>query len=379
MKEKSKKRNGSILATGLFLAGFLFFLLFRSSAAIQGALRGLKVSVQVVVPSLFPFFVLSSLCVNLGYAKILGKAVAPIAEKLFHLPGIVAAPLVSGFLGGYPMGAKMVASVYEKKELSVSQAQRTLLFCNNSGPAFFFGVIGGSLFSSAEIGLAIFLIHILTALVIGFFLRVLEKRKNVQPTIYHNAAISKESKATIPFPQAFTQAVRDSAQSLLGITGFITFFTIVLALLETVPIYQQLPELIKITITGLLELSTGITSMGSSHLPLALQVGLAAGIVSWGGLCVHFQTLSVLPPEIMPLPTYLISKLFHGSLSFFLTFLWASWRYPGSAQVTAVWHEATESLNWQVFSFYALLLFVLLILAKIFLLITSGKLLKKSL
>ena len=50
----------------------------------------------------------------MGYASLLGDAVAPVVRRVFHLPGEAAAPIVLGLLGGYPMGAKTVASLYEK-------------------------------------------------------------------------------------------------------------------------------------------------------------------------------------------------------------------------------------------------------------------------
>ena len=40
------------------------------------------------------------------------------------------------------MGAKAVAELYQQGLCSRQEAQRLLGFCNNSGPAFFIGVVG---------------------------------------------------------------------------------------------------------------------------------------------------------------------------------------------------------------------------------------------
>lgn len=369
MKKSQHQRPIGLITGAIAGLGFLALLLFRSSSAIEGALAGLKLSANVVVPSLFPFFVLSSLCVSMGYASLLGDAAAPVVRRVFRLPGEAAAPIVLGLLGGYPMGAKTVASLYERGSLNQKQAQYLLLFCNNSGPAFIFGVIGSCVFSSPEIGLAIYLIHMASALIIGVLLRPKILQQRIADPKTNNAGAQE----TMPFYQAFTNAVRDAGLSLLAITAFVTFFNILLALLEDLPLYATMPVVFKVVLSGLLELSTGVTKLSGSGLPLALQLGLAAAIVSWGGFCVHFQTLSVIPGNLIPLSRYFLSKLCHGLLAFALAFCWSLVRYPQGALQTAAWPIETGSADWQIFSLFFLLYIALFLLAKIFLLITSRK------
>ena len=118
-----------------------------------------------------------------------------------------------------------------------------------------------------------------SALFIGFLLRP----KIVQRRITDPKAKNADSLEVMPFYQAFTNAVRDAGLSLLAITAFVTFFNILLALLEDLPLYGTMPVAVKVVLSGLLELSTGVTKLSGSGLPLALQLGFAAAIVSWGG------------------------------------------------------------------------------------------------
>ena len=73
--------------------------------ASQAARDGIKLCLDVIVPSLFPFFVLSTLTVELGLARYLGKVLEKVMRPLFRLNGACSAAVVLGFVGGYPVGA----------------------------------------------------------------------------------------------------------------------------------------------------------------------------------------------------------------------------------------------------------------------------------
>ena len=69
--------------------------------AIAGAKDGLVLCFNVIVPSLFPFFVLSSLVVDLGLAAYLGRALEGLMRPLFRVSGSCAAAVALGFIGYY--------------------------------------------------------------------------------------------------------------------------------------------------------------------------------------------------------------------------------------------------------------------------------------
>ena len=72
-----------------------------------GAARdGLKLCIDAIIPSLFPFFVLSALAVDLGLAGCLGKVFEPVMRPLFNVNGACVSAFALGFVGGYPVGAK---------------------------------------------------------------------------------------------------------------------------------------------------------------------------------------------------------------------------------------------------------------------------------
>ncbi|MDR1299354.1 MAG: sporulation protein, partial [Oscillospiraceae bacterium] len=122
-------------------------LVIYTGESVKAAMYGLELCANVIVPSLFPFFVLSSLMVDTGAARRIGAPLGRVMRPLFNVRGECAAAVVLGIIGGYPVGARTVINLYENGDCSKAEAERLLSFCNNSGPAFIFGVVGAGVFS----------------------------------------------------------------------------------------------------------------------------------------------------------------------------------------------------------------------------------------
>ena len=162
---RQKKVRDALAASALLIATAA--LVISPGEAINGAKDGLALCFNVIVPSLFPFFVLSSLVVELGMSRYLGRLLEPIMVPLFRVNGSCATALALGFIGGYPVGARTAIQIYENGQCSRTEAERMLAFCNNSGPAFILGVVGAGVFGSGTVGLLLYLAHLLASLLAG--------------------------------------------------------------------------------------------------------------------------------------------------------------------------------------------------------------------
>ena len=118
----------------LFLMGASLFLYPTQSA--QGARVGVNLCLELLIPSLFPFFVLSSLFIATGFVQICSKPTEGMMRRVFGVSGPGAAAFCLGLIGGYPAGARAVAQLVEQSVCSQKEARRLSLFCNNCGPAF---------------------------------------------------------------------------------------------------------------------------------------------------------------------------------------------------------------------------------------------------
>ncbi len=311
-----------------FVALLLFAaLLLYSQVARDSAIYGLDVCTSLIIPSLFPFFIVSSLLTSLGLIAKLAKFCAPIMTRLFHVSGAGAAVFVISVCGGYPLGAKTLADLHARREVSSEECSHLLLFCNNSGPAFIVGAVGIGVFSDSYIGLALYVAHILAALTTAFTLRF-----SAPKTTTHTLS-SVLVTSPVPFPKAITSAVSTSISSLINVCGFVIAFSVLVGLLDAIGIFSFLaaelamhsvlgPSLSRVFLTGFLELGSAIAAMHS--LPAdTLSLCVAAFVIGLGGISVHFQTLSVLADTDIKSARHMVGRLLSALFSVFYILLFS--------------------------------------------------------
>ncbi len=342
---RQKKVRDALAASALLIATAA--LVISPGEAINGAKDGLALCFNVIVPSLFPFFVLSSLVVDLGLAAYLGRAMEGLMRPLFRVSGSCAAAVALGFIGGYPVGARTALQLYEQGLCSKTEAERLLAFCNNSGPAFILGVVGAGVFGDSRVGLLLYLTHALASLLVGLLFRFYggwERRRACAPR--------PKPIQTVTLPAAFTGAVSRALQSTLNICAFVVFFAVVLRLLSAYGALSGAAALLSLAgfegewarrlVAGLLELSSGVASLQGGA-GLAGRVSMAAFMLGWAGLSVHCQVLSFLVDSGLSARVYLAGKLCHGLIAAALT--WGLTRlFPLSAPVADYLVEQTESI-----------------------------------
>ncbi len=337
-------RDG-LLGLALFVAAAA--LVAAPKEAMAGAQDGLTLCFNVIVPSLFPFFVLSSLVVDLGLAAYLGRAMEGLMRPLFRVSGSCAAAVALGFIGGYPVGARTALQLYQQGLCSKTEAERLLAFCNNSGPAFILGVVGAGVFGDGRVGLLLYLTHALASVLVGLLFRFYGGRGESRRPPRRPKPI-----ATVTLPAAFTGAVTRAMQSTLNICAFVVFFAVVLRMLSAFGVLSLAAkglsalgfreEWARRLVAGLLELSSGVSSL-RGEAQLAGRVSMAAFMLGWAGLSVHCQVLSFLADSGLSARVYLAGKLCHGLIAAGLTYA-VTRVLPLSAPVADYLIDQTESI-----------------------------------
>ena len=203
-------------------------LLLRPQEAAQAVREGLALCAGTVIPSLFPFFVVVSLLLQLGLAETLQGLCGPFMGPLFRMRGVCALPLLAGLLGGYPAGARTAAELFQQGRLSRREAELLLGFCDNCGPAFLLGYVGAGVLGDARAGAYLYLIHVLSALLAGMVLcRLCPGRDPALPG-------GRTAARSVPFPQALTAAGSGAVTATLNICAFVVLFRVLAALLPPV-------------------------------------------------------------------------------------------------------------------------------------------------
>lgn len=318
--------------SALLLLLFAAALLSAPQRAAEGAREGLLLCFNTVIPALFPFFVLSTLVVDLGFAAGLGRALEGIMRPLFRLGGSCAAALVLGLIGGYPVGARTALQLYRQGQCSKTEAERLLAFCNNSGPAFILGVAGAGIFGDRRVGLLLWLTHVLSAVFVGLLFRFRGRGERIG-MLHQSKPIT-----ALTLPSAFTAAVTQALQSILNVCAYAVFFSVVLNLLS---VLEEWPILYRLA-AGLLELSSGISSLGGDA-DLMRSAPMAAFMLGWAGLSVHCQVMSLLADSGLSVRPYLLGKLCHGVIAAALTWMFIRFLPMGEAVQTAAVGAALPS------------------------------------
>lgn len=307
------KRRLKLLIISALICAFTAALLRYPAGAAAAALNSLRLGVTGIVPSLFPFMVVSRLCVALGLAELAGRRLSRLAG-LLSLSGAGLSAFALGLFGGYPLGAATVCQLYDEGRLHRSEAARLLAFCDNCGPAFAVSVAGASVFGSAKYGFFLFAVQCLAAVLLALF-----TKKSV------TGLPSRPRATAVGFADAFTGAVRSSALTCLSLCGFVVFFGVLLGLLELSGLLPRLCgelsaglglelHFVKSALSGLLELSSGVGSMAGLR-PAPASLALASFILAWGGLSVQAQAASVIAASGLPVRPHIAGKAAHTLLA----------------------------------------------------------------
>lgn len=313
---KIKKSVPMLIVLILFGSMMIF-----SSSAIAGASTGLSLCIELVVPTLLPFFVLSNLLCLLGFPSYLGRSISPITIPLFGVSGDGMAAFILGITGGYPLGASAVSQMYTAENISRDDAHKLLLFCNNTGPAFIIGMAGISIFRSASIGLLLYVVHIVSALIIALLL--CRNTNSARAPRLHISAL--------PLSSAITLSMRRAIVSAAMISGFVIFFSMLTALLSDMGVFTAVTGFIynhspmsigqcDAIVLGIVELSSGITALSGFEVS-AGNLAVTAFILGFGGICVLFQTCAVLAETDLSMSYCVIGKILHGVLSAGMVYL----------------------------------------------------------
>ncbi len=306
----------------------LFLLLFAPQAGLTGARYGLALCAEIVIPTLFPFLAVSSFIIRIGLAERFGRLFSRFTAFVFRLPGASAAALALGVLGGYPVGAKACAELLKTGELDRSEGNRLLTFAVNSSPAYIIGAVGAGLLHSAKAGVLLYAAHVSASFLLGVLLGLRRGKKHSRLS----SSQGSRPHAFLPAPDAFVGSVSGAAESMLGISAFVVFFSALSSLIFSTGLVDGLARLLarvpglggfdakdaQTLLKGFLEVSGGCDAAVKNG--AAVLIVLSA-FLSWSGLSVVFQVLYTVRGSGLSARGYVLSRPLHMLFSILFTLL----------------------------------------------------------
>ena len=325
---------------------FTICLVVFSSSNLTATKNGLTLWATCVVPSLFPFFVITNLLSHAKVVSVIGKLLDKFMRPLFNVPGIGGFAFVMGLISGYPVGAKIVADFREKGLVSQDEGERLLAFTNNSGPLFILSSVGIALFGDTKTGLLLLATHILACITVGIILARFSKKnkfENSYDTIKNKFERKNDSQScnseNITFKnlgEVLTSSINSSISTILMIGGFVVIFSVIISILNQTNILDNLSTLLypilnflnidlefaKPLLSGILELTNGVNLVANIPTKLISQnIILSAFLLGFGGFSVLLQVYSIVSKTDLSMKKYLVGKFLQGIIAGIYTFL----------------------------------------------------------
>lgn len=271
-------------------------------------LNGVKLWAAVVLPSLFPYFFITAVLSSLSITGKLAARLSPLSKRLFNTGGVAAYAFFISVVSGYPVGAKIVSDMKTRGLLTESESVRAAALCSTSSPMFLMGSVGNVMFNDSVFGVALFVCHLLSAVMTGIVFSLYKRKEKPLDDAY----FTPETTDNLLY-----ESVYSAVNSILFVGGLITIFYLFTEILYSLGALTPLIRLFtaafgnentaKGVVLGLFECTKGLKAMSVCGINF-LTLPLAAAICGFGGLSVICQSLAYLKKAKIKAAPFLAAK-----------------------------------------------------------------------
>lgn len=293
------KRPIRLILPCALTAAFCIFLFTEPAVSAEGVRRGIRLCTEVIIPSLFPFMIVSSFILKSGIGAVIGKLLNPITQALFALPGEAGTAVFMSMIGGFPIGAKMTAELLESGSITPRQAQRMQVFCLNAGPAFVVGALGSGILGNSKVGWILYASNVTASILLGILTRIADDKQKPLPTAH---ALYK----VINPISAFNSSTAEVAQSIFSVCAWVIVFNTICTAIAAIPMDKHTLILLKC----LLEATQGCEAATGT-----LPVPALAAVTAFAGLSVHCQIFSQVRKSGLKAIHFYAARFFAAGLS----------------------------------------------------------------
>ena len=283
------------------VTGMIIAVVFSKECS-RGILSGIMFCVQALVPSLFFFMTVSAFAVRSGAALTVSRPLGRVTRAVFGLPYPSLAVILLSVTGGYPVGARAAAMMYEDGHLSAEQARKTVYIAVCAGPGFLVNFVGGALLRSPDAGLLL-----LTAQLIGVIVTGIMIGKTVKcDGRYRGSAVSEKR------PELLISSVTDASKATFGMCAMVIVCSAAIEVIASVSPDKGLTDIC----AALTEITTGC-GMLCGRYPLSL----IAFFIGFGGISVHLQIYASLGGLTINKKLFFLFRIIQGIITSAATYI----------------------------------------------------------
>ena len=300
----------------IFSISQICFLLTYPQEALTAAREGLSLWLNILLPTLLPFLILTGILIRTEMAGRVLKPTEKIWNRLLGVSTAGAYAVLIGALCGYPIGAKITSDLYENQQISRSEAQYLLTFTNHASPVFVRTYLCHICLKDQISTYHIFGILFLSDLAVLLFFRFVVYRNDVKLL---NINEKKKTPVTSSSGAFLDASIMNGFETITRLGGYILMFSILSACISH---FWNMENIIGYIVSGMLELTTGLCRLQNARVTFIWKYVLTLFMTAFGGLCITFQTRSLVVRELSLLP-YIAAKLLIGAVAALIALFFA--------------------------------------------------------
>ena len=301
-----KKLNIVIIIISIF---FLIEIILNRNLIFDTIGFSLNIWITSIIPSLFPFFVISDILNSYNVINYIPKFIKNIFKKLFNISDNSLFIFFISMLSGFPSNARNIKILYKENKITKEEAEHLLFFTHFSNPMFILGTLVVIFLNNKSLGIPILISHYLPNFIIAILLRKYNNPVN-------NYIINKKNNPK--FGITFTKSIKSSIDSLLLILGTLSVFLIISTVIINL---FNLNTINSLLIKSILELTSGLKELSMINFNSKLLIILSSCILSFGGLSVHMQVINELTDTDISYRNFFIGRIFQTTLSLIISYL----------------------------------------------------------
>lgn len=304
---KNKIFNLIIIISFIIL---LFSILINKQLVFETVHYSLNIWVNTLIPSMFPFFVISDILINYNIVNYIPKFITNTFSHLFNISPTSTTIFFLSLISGFPSSARNIKNYYTKGLITLDEANHILLFTHFSNPIFILSTVAIFFLNNELYGYIILISHYLGNFLIGLFLR--------NKSIIINKNYTEYSSICQSFSKTLITSIKSSIDTLLLILGTLTSFLIVSSFIVEFLNFSPYPSAI---LKGILEMTMGLKDLSLLKIPDLYKVVISTMFISFGGLSVHLQVISQIVDTDINYPNFFITRIYHALISGLICYL----------------------------------------------------------
>lgn len=294
----------------IFMCLFLLLnVIVKKYLVFESISYALNLWVNNLIPTLFPFFIISDILINYNFTNYIPNFFRKICKYLLNISDNMITILFLSMISGFPSNARNTRILYDDNEINLDEANHILIFSHFSNPLFILTTIGIFFFNNKAVGLIILISHYLS----NFLLAILFRNYFVHQK---NCSYIKKYRQN-NFGKVFINAIKRAIDTTLLICGIVSMFMLLSAIFNNT---FSLNSYNSMLIKGIFEITIGIEALSKLSITLIYKAVIASCFLAFGGLSVHIQVLSQIIDTDINYKYFFIGRIFQSIISGFLTY-----------------------------------------------------------